>query len=128
MHQKCSKGLAVTPLSLSSYSFAQYDRSNVWQSDCSPVENSSAALQHLLLLMPRIRDLLGKLLRWCCHVRFPAYVRLVLTHINALDFEVRFDILQVLVLVQSDLHSASSCARALHPVLVQFDLDDMTSA
>ena len=61
-------------------------------------------------------------------MRLPAHISFVLTHIDALDCKVRFDILQVLVLVQSDLHSASARARALHPVLIQSDLDDMASA
>ena len=78
--------------------------------------------------MPRIRDLLCKLLWRGCHVRLPAHISFVLTHIDALDCKVRFDIFQVLVLVQPDLHSASTGARALHPVLVQSDLDDVASA
>ena len=78
--------------------------------------------------MPRIRDLFRKLLGWGGHVRLSAHISFVFTHIDALDCKVRFDILQVLVLVQSDLHSAGAGARALHPVLVQPDLDDVTSA
>ena len=61
-------------------------------------------------------------------MRLPAHISFVFTHIDALDCEVRFDILKILVLVQSDLHSAGAGARALHPVLVQPDLDDVTSA
>ena len=94
----------------------------------SAIENSTATLQHLLLLMPRIRDLLCKIFRWCGHVRLSADIRFELARIDALDCEVRFDILQVLVLVQSDLHSTSTCARAFHPVLIQLDLDDVAGA
>lgn len=78
--------------------------------------------------MPRVRDLFRKTFGWGGHVRLPAHISLVFAHIDALDCEVRFDILQILVLVQSDLHSAGTSARAFHPVLVQPDLDDVTSA
>ena len=61
-------------------------------------------------------------------MRLSAHISFVLAHIDALDCKIGFDILEVLVLVQSDLHSASAGARAFHPVLVQSDLDDMASA
>lgn len=47
------------------------------------------------------------------------------TDIYALNREIGLDVLQILILVQSDLHSAGARAGALHAVLVELDLNDV---
>ena len=89
-------------------------------------ENATAgALQERLLAILGVRDLLSELLGLAGHRRFLIGVGSVLTYHDSLRGEVQRDVIEVLVLVETDLDSASSSADALHVVLVESDGDDV---
>lgn len=47
------------------------------------------------------------------------------TDTYALNREIGLDVLQILILVQSDLHTAGARAGTLHAVLIELDLNDV---
>ena len=57
---------------------------------------------------------------------FPADISFEFVDIYSFDGKVRFYILQVLVLIQSDLYTTSTSAGTLHSVLIQLYLDYMS--
>jgi len=83
--------------------------------------------QELLLAVLSVGNLLGKLLRWACHCRFLPWVCIELVHHNALLSEVQLNVIQVLILVKSDLDATCTAADALHVVFIERDGDNMTS-
>ena len=83
--------------------------------------------QELLLAVLSVGNLLGELLRWACHCRLFARVPRKLVHHNALLGEVQLNVIQVLILVKSDLDATCTATCTLHVVFIERDVDNMTS-
>ena len=88
---------------------------------------ATSGRQELLLAVLSIGNLFGKLLRWASHVWLLTRVAGELVHHDALRSEVQLDVIQVFILVKSDLDATSAAAGTLHIVFIERDGDDMTS-
>ena len=75
--------------------------------------------QELLLTILRVCDLRGKLLRRSSHLRLFARVGHMLANHDSTASEVELDVVQVLVLVQTDLDSSIASAYTFHIVLLE---------
>ena len=87
---------------------------------------TSCRRQELLLAVLGVSNLLGELLRWACHVWLLSRVADELVDHDTLLREIQLDVIQVLVLVQANLDAASTATDALHVVLVQCNINDVT--
>ena len=83
--------------------------------------------QELLLAVLSVGNLLGKLLRWASHVWLLTRVALELVYHDAFRGKVQLDVIQVFILVKSDLDATSTAADTLHVVFIERDGDNMTS-
>ena len=85
-------------------------------------ENSTASrLQESLFTILGVCNFISKLLGIARHFGLFARVSLMLTNHDTLAGEVKLNIVQVLVLVQTDLDSTIASADALHVVLFEGD-------
>ncbi len=90
----------------------------------SLTENASVSCrQEALLALLRIRDFLSELFGRACHLGLLAMVWTVLLRRNALLGKGQRDVLQILVLVQSDLDATRAFADTAEVILVQVHVD-----
>lgn len=82
---------------------------------------AACARQELLFAVLRVGDFLCKLLRWASHIWLLTWISGILVHHDSLLGEIQLDVIQVLVLVETDLDAASTTAHALHIVFIQCD-------
>jgi len=83
-------------------------------------ENSTTCrLQESLLTVLCICDLFGMLSGLACHCGTLARITLVLLYHDAFASKVELDIIQILVLVQTDLNSTVSSADSFHIILFE---------
>lgn len=89
---------------------------------------ATCGLQERLLAVLSVRDLLRELFGRTCHSWLLARVASMFVHHHALLCEVELDVIQVLVLVETDLDAASSPAYTLHVVFIECDRNHVTRA
>lgn len=88
---------------------------------------ATSGLQELLLTVLRVGNLFGELLGWACHGWLLTRVTFMSFNHDTLGCEVQLDVIQVLVLVESDLDATSTAAHTFHVVFIERDRDNMTS-
>ena len=82
---------------------------------------ATCSRQELLLAILRVCDFLCELFWWPGHIWLLTWVSGELVHHNPLLSEIQLDVVQVLVLVQTNLDATSATAHTLHIVFVQCD-------
>lgn len=61
-------------------------------------------------------------------MRLLSYIGIILIGVDPLNCKILLDILQTLILIESNLHATRALAIAFHSILIKLDLNDVSSA